>query len=71
MDHPTTVFIADSAEEFCAGLTSALAHAGGFQVVGTAGDGDTALRRILEVTMCQQLSSKEGKHFELNFFQRK
>ena len=65
MDHPTTVFIADSAEEFCAGLTSALAHAGGFQVVGTAGDGDTALRRILElkprvVVLDLMLSKRDG-----------
>ena len=49
MDHNTTVFIADSAEEFCANLTAALMHAGGFQVVGTACDGETALRRILEL----------------------
>ena len=49
MDHNTTVFIADGAEEFCANLTSALHHAGGFQVVGSANDGDTALRRVLDL----------------------
>ena len=49
MDHNTTVFIADGAEEFCANLTSALIHAGGFQVVGSANDGETTLRRVLEL----------------------
>ena len=49
MDHPTTVFIADSTEEFCTHLTSTLQHADGFQVVGTANDGELALRRILEL----------------------
>ena len=48
MDHYTTVFIADSAEEFCSSLTAALQRAGGFQVVGTAGDGEQAIRQILE-----------------------
>ena len=48
MEHFTTVFIADSAEEFCTSLTAALHHTGGFQVIGTASDGDTALRRIQE-----------------------
>ncbi len=46
MEHATTVFIADSAEDFCSGLTAALQRAGGFQVVGTAGDGETAIRMI-------------------------
>ena len=46
MEHATTVFIADSAEDFCTGLTAALQRAGGFQVVGTAGDGETAIRMI-------------------------
>jgi two-component system response regulator (stage 0 sporulation protein A) len=49
MEHHTTVFIADSAEEFCTALSSALVHAGGFQIVGTANDGEQALRRILEL----------------------
>ncbi len=48
MENVTTVFIADSAEEFCAALTAALQEAEGFQVVGTANDGETALRRISE-----------------------
>ncbi len=48
MEHQTTVLIADSSEEFCAGLTSALQRAEGFQVVGTAGDGEQAIRLINE-----------------------
>ena len=46
MEHATTVFIADSGEDFCAGLTAALQRTGGFQVVGTAGDGEQAIRMI-------------------------
>ena len=48
MEHATTVFIADSAEEFCAGLTAALQRSSGFQVVGTASDGEQAIRMIME-----------------------
>ena len=48
MEHQTTVLIADSSEDFCAGLTSALQRAEGFQVVGTAGDGEQAIRLINE-----------------------
>ena len=48
MEHTTTVFIADSAEDFCSGLTAVLQRAGGFHVVGTAGDGETAIRMIEE-----------------------
>ena len=46
MEHLTTVLIADSSEEFCAGLTAALQRADGFQVVGTASDGEQAIRLI-------------------------
>ncbi len=49
MDNHTTVFIADSTEEFCATLTNALQQSDGFQVVGTANDGELALRRITEL----------------------
>ena len=49
MEHATTVFIADGAEEFCTGLTAALQRAGGFQVVGTATDGEQAVRGILQL----------------------
>ena len=48
MEHCTTVFIADSAEEFCAGLTGALQRAGSFQILGTANDGEAAIRGILD-----------------------
>ena len=48
MEHSTTVFIADSSEEFCAGLSAALQRADGFQVVGTAFDGEQAIRMITE-----------------------
>ena len=46
MEHTSTVFIADSAEEFCTGLTSALQRTESFQVVGTACDGEQAIRMI-------------------------
>ena len=48
MDNFTTVFIADSSEEFCNGLIAALQHADGFRVVGTANDGEQAIRMICE-----------------------
>ena len=48
MDHNTTVFIADNTEEFCKNLTAALQQRQGFQIVGTACDGEQALRAILE-----------------------
>ena len=49
MEHATTVLIADSAEEFCAGLTAALQRSDGFQVVGTAGDGEQAIRMVTQL----------------------
>ena len=48
MEHTSTVFIADSAEDFCSGLTAALQRADGFRVLGTAGDGEQAIRMIEE-----------------------
>lgn len=48
MEHMITVFIADGSEEFCAGLSSALQRSGGFQIVGTASDGEQAIRQITE-----------------------
>ena len=44
MENCKSVVIADNSEEFCAGLTAALNRAGGFQVIGTANDGQQALR---------------------------
>ncbi len=48
MEHATTVLIADSAEDFCSGLAAVLQRASGFHVVGTAGDGEQAIRMIEE-----------------------
>ena len=48
MDNHTTVIIADNAEEFCASLSAALKRADGFQVLGTANDGEQAIRMITE-----------------------
>ena len=48
MEHATTVFIADSSEEFCTALTGALQRAEGFQVIGTACDGEQAIRVIAQ-----------------------
>ena len=48
MDHLTSVIIADNTEEFCSGLSAALQQAGGFQVLGTANDGEQALRLVTE-----------------------
>jgi len=48
MDNLTTVLIADNTEEFCTSLTAALHRAGGFQVLGTANDGEQAIRMITE-----------------------
>ena len=48
MDKITTVFIADSTEEFCGSLSAALLRTDGFQVIGTANDGEQAIRMIME-----------------------
>ena len=65
MEHATTVFIADSAEDFCTGLSAALQRAGGFHVVGTAGDGEAAIRLIEEkkpqlLVLDLMLAKKDG-----------
>ena len=49
MDQRTTVLIADGSEEFCAGLSAALSHTDGFQVLGTASDGEQAIRMVKEL----------------------
>ena len=49
MDHYTTVLIADSSEEFCAGLTAALQRSGGYKIVGTATDGEQAIRMATQL----------------------
>ena len=48
MDKITTVFIADSTEEFCGSLSAALLRTDGFQVIGTANDGEQAIRMIMD-----------------------
>jgi len=48
MDNCTTVIIADNSEEFCAGLSAALQRSEGFRVLGTANDGELAIRMITE-----------------------
>ena len=48
MEHATTVFIADSAEDFSASLAAALQRSDVFHVVGTTGDGEQAIRMIRE-----------------------
>ena len=65
MEHVTSVFIADSAEDFCTGLTGALQRAGGFLVVGTANDGEQAIRMIQEkrpevLVLDLMLSKRDG-----------
>ena len=48
MDNRLTVVIADNAEEFCSSLASALQQSEGFQVLGTAGDGEQAVQMVKE-----------------------
>ncbi len=48
MEKQTTVVIADNTEEFCAGLSAALQRTNGFQVLGTANDGEQAIRTVME-----------------------
>ena len=49
MDKRTTLFIADSTEEFCSNLSAALQHTDGFQTLGTANDGEQAIRQIAKL----------------------
>ena len=48
MENCKSVVIADNSEEFCAGLTAALNRTEGFQVIGTANDGQQAIRCVTE-----------------------
>ena len=48
MEHATSIFIADSTEEFCNSLITQLQRIGGFQIAGTANDGEQAIRMITE-----------------------
>jgi two-component system response regulator (stage 0 sporulation protein A) len=49
MDHLTTVVIADSSEEFCAGLSASLLKLGNYKIVGTAADGEQAVRLVAQL----------------------
>ena len=65
MEHYTTVLIADNSDEFCSGLTDALQRSEGFQVVGTANDGEQTLRMVAErrpdiLVLDLMLSKKDG-----------
>jgi two-component system response regulator (stage 0 sporulation protein A) len=48
MDNHTTVIIADNSDEFCSSLSAALQRSEGFQILGTATDGEQAIRMITE-----------------------
>ena len=65
MDNQTTVMIADNTEEFCSSLVTALQRSEGFRVVGTANDGEQAVRMILEkqpqiLVLDLMLAKKDG-----------
>lgn len=65
MDNRTTVIIADTAEEFCTGLVSALRSTDGFQILGTANDGEQAIRLVSErkpdiLVLDLMLAKKDG-----------
>lgn len=65
MDDYTTVLIADSSEDFCENLSSALAHTEGFKVLGTAQDGEQAIQMIMDMepdilVLDLMLSKKDG-----------
>ena len=48
MEQTLTVLIADSGEDFCAALSAALQRTDGFQVIGTAYDGEQTIRLVRE-----------------------
>lgn len=65
MENTTTVIIADSAEEFTSGLSAALQRTDGFHVLGTASDGELAIRMIEEkkpdvLVLDLMLAKKDG-----------
>jgi two-component system response regulator (stage 0 sporulation protein A) len=65
MDNHTTVIIADTAEEFCSSLCHALQRTDGFQVLGTANDGEQAIRMVTErkpdvLVLDLMLAKKDG-----------
>ena len=65
MDNQTSIIIADNSEEFCASLTAALQRANGFRVLGTANDGEQAVRMVTEykpqvLVLDLMLAKKDG-----------
>ena len=65
MDNQTTVIIADNTDEFCSALSSALQRSDGFQIVGTANDGEQAIRMVTErkpniLVLDMMLAKKDG-----------
>ena len=65
MDHQTTVMIADNTEEFCSSLSTTLQRSEGFRIVGTANDGEQAVRMIMEkqpqiLVLDMMLAKKDG-----------
>ena len=47
MEHKSSVFIADSGEDFTDRLSAALQRSEDFEILGTAADGEAAIRMIL------------------------
>ncbi len=65
MNKLTTVLIADNTEEFSSGLSQALQQSGDFQVIGTASDGESAVRMVVEgkpdiLVLDLMLAKKDG-----------
>ena len=65
MNNLTTVIIADNTEEFCSNLSNVLQRTGGFQVLGTANDGEQAIRMVTErkpdiLVLDLMLSKRDG-----------
>ena len=48
MEQTLTVLIADSSEDFCSALSAAVQRSDGFQVIGTAFDGEQTIRLVRE-----------------------
>ena len=65
MDKHTTVIIADNTEEFCSALSAAVQRTEGFRVLGTATDGEQAIRMVTErkpdvLVLDMMLAKKDG-----------
>ena len=65
MDNQTSVIIADNSEDFCAALNAALQRTKGFHILGTANDGEQAVRMVMEqkpqiLVLDLMLAKKDG-----------